>query len=158
MSQHTFNLYSKRLVKDLEAKGIVRTAVEGINLALQAECEYTLRAEMFATMPRVVFPASLLLKREEIETRRVVGHSVIAAVQSNKQQTRRAYVEAPFDALYGFRGQKCQVDLPSPFEMIRLWSMEKIIPPCATKQNSELTAEGKQEQARSKANNMKPDY
>ena len=29
-----FKLYSRRLIKDLEAKGIIRTAVESVNLAL----------------------------------------------------------------------------------------------------------------------------
>ena len=122
LSHDTFKLYSRRLVKDLEAKGIIRTAVEGCNLALQASCKDNLRAELFSTMPRVNFPASLLLKREEVETKKVTGRSVIAAVQGNKQQGRRAYVEAPFDTLYGFRGQEYGVDALSPFEMIRLWS------------------------------------
>ena len=103
------------------------------------------------------FQTSLLLKREEIETRKIAGASVIAALLSSKQ-SRRAYVEAPFDTLYGCRGRQYGVDLLSPYMMIMHWSMENIIPPCATKQNSELTAEGKQEHARSKANNMKPDY
>jgi hypothetical protein len=69
LPQHAFSLYSKRLVKDLEAKGIIRTAAEGTNLALQADCNDTLRPEMFSTMPRVAFKASLLLKREEVEAK-----------------------------------------------------------------------------------------
>ena len=156
LPQHAFNLYSKRLIKDLEAKGIIRTAVEGLNLAVHADCKDVLRGEFFSTFPRVNFQTSLLLKREEIETRKIAGASVIAALLSSKQ-SRRAYVEAPFDMLYGYRGKQYAVDLLPPFMMIMHWSMEKIIPPCAAKQNSELTAEGKQEQARSKANNMKPD-
>ena len=108
LPQHAFNLYSKRLVKDLEAKGIIRTAVECVNLALQADCYDVLRAEMFATMPRVTFKASLLLKREEVETRKVAGHSIIAAVLASKQ-SRKAYLEAPFDTLYGFRGREYNV-------------------------------------------------
>ena len=50
------------------------------------------------------------------------------------------------------------VDILSPFEMIRLWSMEKIIPPCAAKQNSALTAEGRALKARCKLEGTRPEY
>ena len=145
--QHeAFKSYSKRLVKDLEAKGIIRTAVEGVNLALFANHEDVLMAECIRTFPTVTFPASLLLKREEIETQKVTGTSVIAAVHDSKEQRSRAYVQAPFDLLYGFRGNEDNVDVLSPYEMLMHWSMEKIFPPSKTlhvdAQRSKLTSEG----------------
>ena len=63
-----FKTYSRRLVRDLEMKGIVRTAVEGINLSLHAAHPDILMAECVRTFPTVRFPANELLKREEIET------------------------------------------------------------------------------------------
>ena len=72
--------YSRRLVRDLEGKGIVRTAVEATNLNVNTDENDVLRAECIRTFPTVTFPATLLLKREEIETGKVAAASVIAAV------------------------------------------------------------------------------
>ena len=64
-----FKLYARRLVKDLELKGTVRTAVEGMNLSLHWSDESdVLAAECIRTFPTVTFPATMLLKREEAET------------------------------------------------------------------------------------------
>ena len=63
-----FQEYSRRLVKDLEAKGIIRTAVEALNLSAHAAQKDVLSAECMRTFPSVTFPANLLLKREEVET------------------------------------------------------------------------------------------
>ena len=38
-------------------------------------------------------------------------------------------MEAPFDLMHGFRGNSYVVDLFSPFEMLRYWRIEKILPP-----------------------------
>lgn len=75
-----FKAYSKRLLKDLEAKGVIRTAVESVNLSLCTNHSDILKAECLRTCPTVTFPASLLLKREEIETGKVAGASVIATL------------------------------------------------------------------------------
>ena len=58
---------SRRLVRGLEAKGIVRTAVESLNLSTHAAAEDYLGAECMRTFPTLTFPASLLLKREELK-------------------------------------------------------------------------------------------
>ena len=81
------------------------------------------------TFATVTFPASLLLKREEVETLKVHGRSIIAAVHSGKNGGRKSWLEAPFDLMYGFRGARYVVDLLSPFEMLRYWRMEKVLPP-----------------------------
>ena len=56
-----FQHYSRRLVKDLEAKGIIRTAVESLNLSAHAANPDYLGAECMRTFATVTFPASLLL-------------------------------------------------------------------------------------------------
>jgi len=109
--QREFFSYSRRLVKDLEAKGIIRTSVESANLQLQGHKQDTLMAECIRTFAGVTFPASQLLKREEIETLKVSGASVIAALHHRQGPARRAYTDAPFDLLYGFRGKTHDVDL-----------------------------------------------
>ena len=142
-----FKMYSRRLVKDLEAKGIIRTAVESVNLALHADNKDVLMAECIRTFPTVTFPASLLLKREEVETKKIAGVSIIAALHHSRCQKGRAYVEAPFDLLYGFRGTESEVDLLDPYQMLMHWSMEKIKPPSiqipSDKHNAQLTSEGR---------------
>ena len=60
-----FTKYARRLVNDLELKGTIRTAVEGMNLSLHWSDEADiLAAECIRTFPTVTFPATLLLKRE----------------------------------------------------------------------------------------------
>ena len=111
--------YSRRLVRDLEGKGIVRTAVEATNLNVNTDENDVLRAECIRTFPTVTFPATLLLKREEIETGKVAAASVIAAVGvTGGTFSRRAFLEAPFDLMYGFRGRGFGQRLLSPYEMI----------------------------------------
>ena len=129
----TFHTYSKRLLKDLEAKGILRTSVESLNLLVHVADSDCLSAECVRTFATVTFPASQLLKREEVETLTVKGHSVIAAVFASRTATgQRLYTEAPFDLMYGFRGNAHVVDLLSPFEMLMHWSMERVQPPSPT--------------------------
>ena len=128
---------SRRLVRDLEAKGIVRTAVECTNLSIHANDSDVLTAECIRTFPTVTFPASMLLKREEIECGNTLGLSVITPVHHGGGQRRPAYQEAPFDLLYGFRGCTHNVDLLSPYEMLLHWSLERIDVP--TKKGGETS-------------------
>ena len=133
-----FQDYSRRLVKDLEAKGIIRTSVETLNLATHAADADALSAECMRTFATVTFPASLLLKREEIETLKVPGRSIIAAVHRGKGDARNTFTEAPFDLMYGFRGNSYVVDLLSPFEMLRYWRMQKICLPKPGEKNTNI--------------------
>ena len=61
-----FKEYSRRLLRDLEGKGITRTAVETVNLVANLHANDALAAECIRTFPTVTFPATLLLRREEI--------------------------------------------------------------------------------------------
>ena len=100
-----YRKYAERLVRYLDGKGIVRTAVETTNLAVHNAEHDILRAECIRTFPSVSFPATLLLRLEEVETGKVPGHSIIVALASGGNARRkRAYQEAPFDLMYGFRG------------------------------------------------------
>ena len=63
-----FNKYVRRMLKDLEMRGTIRTSAETTNLSLHANNSDVLKGECIRTFPHVNFPASLLLKREEIET------------------------------------------------------------------------------------------
>lgn len=62
------------MVKDLELKGTIRTAVEGIHLSLHWNDEADiLAAECIRTFLTVTFLATLLLKQEEAETNNLSG-------------------------------------------------------------------------------------
>ena len=117
-----FHDLSRRIVKDLEAKGTVRTSVEGLNLSMHAANPDVLAAECWRTFPTIMFPAQTLLHREEVETLKKVGRSVIAAIHGHKTNAKYTYIEAPADLMYGFRGNDEGVDLMSPFEMWRFLS------------------------------------
>ena len=51
IEKQKWHLYSKRLLKDLEAKGTIRTAVEGWNLSLHACYQDYLGAECVRAFP-----------------------------------------------------------------------------------------------------------
>ena len=153
-----FALYSKRLVKDLEGKGIVRTAVESLRLSKFADDQDVLMAECVRTFATVTFRAADLLKREEIETGKASGKSIIVAVYHAKGEGRKTFTDAPMDLLYGFRGAKRKVDLLSPFEMLRYWHLERVLPPSnnGKKQSAIWTDEGLDYKQRCKENKEKP--
>ncbi len=84
-------------------------------------------------------PYGDLLKREEIETLKVSGASVIAALNHGHGHKNRMYQEAPFDLMYGFRGRKDAVDLLTPYEMRMPYAMERILPPTDTRTGERAT-------------------
>ena len=86
-------------------------------------------AECIRTFPTVTFPATPLLKREEIETLKVSGASIIAALHHGHGHKSRMYIDAPFDLMYGFRGSIDTVDLLTLYEMIMHYGMERILAP-----------------------------
>ena len=149
-----FQEYSKRLLKDLEAKSTIRTAVESLNLSCCAAAQDVLKAECIRTFATVTFPAAELLRREEIETQRSPGKSIIKAVHHSRGEGLRTWTQAPFDLMYGFRGRTYAVDLLSSYEMIRYWTMERILPPSnkVEVQTSAFTKEGRRYLAQCKKN------
>ena len=54
---------------------------------------------------------------------------IITALRHGQGKGRSSFIEAPFDLMYGSRGNSHVVDLLSPFEMLRYWRMERIFPP-----------------------------
>ena len=104
-------------MKDLEAKGTVRTIVETLNLSLQAANADNLAAECWRTFQTVSFPAQTLLNREEVETQKTGGRSILAAIHGHRTHSKYTYIDAPADLMYAFRGSQHNVDLLSPFEM-----------------------------------------
>ena len=138
-----FAAFSKRLVKDLEAKGTLHTTVESTNLMVNLTKNDALSAECVRTFPTVQFPAMALLRREEVETGKVSGVQMIVAVHATgTARSRRSYLEAPFDLLYGFRSGDHNVQLLSAFEMIMHWQMVEVRPPSPAHTLSQLTCEG----------------
>ena len=131
-------------MRDFESKGIIRTTVESLNLSLNANKTDVLNAECIRTFPTATFPANALLRREEVETLKAPGISVIAAVYHNKGEGRKTFTDPPFDLMYGFLGNKRVVDLLSPFEMLMYWEMERVLPPTrqAVDPSSTLTGAG----------------
>ena len=138
--QEQFNKCSKRLLKDLEAKGIVRTAVETFNLALHADIKDKTRAECFRTFPTVSFPVASLLTREEIENNKKTCFQTISAVHSRKK--KQSFKDPPVDLLYGFRGKAHAVSTLSVYEMMRYWNIAEIKLPTQTLEFSKWTETG----------------
>ena len=131
-------------MRELEAKGIVRTAVESTLLSLHADHPDVLMAECIRAFPSITFPASSLLKREEVETGKMPGASIIEAIYHGHGRKNALFKEPPFDLMYGFRGVSYNVDLLSPYEMLLHWSLERISPPTSSSCNQRAiwTTEG----------------
>ena len=113
-------------MKDLEARGIARTATDLVNLARYTDQKDLMKAECIRTFPTATFPASLLLRREEIENWKISGASIIIPLHANINKKHHAYLEAPFDLLYGFRG--C--------EMLIHWEPKRIEAPSVSSGSS----------------------
>ena len=147
-------------MRDLEIKGIVRTAVEGTNLSLHTAHTDILEAECLRTFPTIRFPANELLKREEIETLKKTGVSIITALHHGHGVKHRMFAQAPMDLMYGFRGNKCDVDLFSPYEMLLWWDLVRIVPPTrfAECPRSEWTREGRAYTKLCHEEKRRPDY
>jgi hypothetical protein len=155
-----FQNYVRRLVKDLEMKGTIRTAVESVNLSLYADHSDVLMAECIRTFPTATFPASLLLKREEVETLTVSGASIIAALHHGHGNKARMYIESAVDLMYGFRGSEHAVDLLSPYEMLLHYSMERIHPPSSsnTLSRAAWTEDGVKYREQCQRDDIRPRY
>ena len=124
-----FQEYSKRLLKDLEAKSVVRTAVESLNLSVFGSHSDVLFAECYRTFATLTYLVVALLWREKLETQKTKGKSVILAVQHNRGEGTKTWTQPPYDLMYGFRGRKHNVDLLSGFEMMRYWRLERVRQP-----------------------------
>ena len=153
-----FQYYSRRLVRDLEAKGNVRTAVESTLLSLHSDDKDVLMAECIRTFPSVTFPALLLLKREEVECGKTPGASMITNIFHGHGKQHLMFTEAPFDLMYGFRGTSHKVNVLSPYEMLLHWSITRIGPPSASSQESrsQWTAEGREYLKECKQEGVRP--
>ena len=77
-----------------------------------------------------------------METLKVAGRSIIAAIHGHKTNAKYTYIEAPADLMYGFRGNDEGVDLMSPFEMWRFYRIEKVLPPSFGYHVTKLTSAG----------------
>ena len=106
------------------------------------------------------FPANALLKREELETMKISGTSIIAGLHHGHGKRALMYSDAPFDLLYGFRGKDDQVDLLTPYEMLMWYQPERILAPLSENINarSTWTEEGAKYRALCKELHFKPDY
>ena len=99
-----FQEYSKRLLKDLEAKSLVRTAVESLNLSVSGTRTDVLRAECIRTFPTITFPAAELLRREEVETHKAKGKNIDGPLTTgSKKRALHCGVSAALLSASGFR-------------------------------------------------------
>ena len=64
------------------------------------------------------------------------------------------------DLMYGFRGNKCDVDLLSPYEMLLWWDLVRIVPPTrfADCPRSEWTPAGRAYTKMCQEEKVRPDY
>jgi len=93
-------------------------------------------AECPRTFPSVTFPAGTFLKCAEIETGKTADGSVNRPMRHAYGSPGQAHLTGPIDVLYGYRGRAYNVDLHSPFEMMRFWKPVKITAWCGSRLTS----------------------
>ena len=138
--EREFRRAAQRMVKDIDAKGSIRTAMETTQLALHANHQDKLAAEAVYTFPTATFPVVVFCRREEIEHNKRSGFSVITGIRTNSKMI--SHTDAPADLLYGYRGNTHAVGLLSPSEMFRFWKIVRIEDPKKTPDHSDWTEEG----------------
>ena len=132
VSEH-FKDYTRRFFKDMESKGTIRTVVECMDLAEYEDHPDPLMAECPRTFPSVTSPAGAFLKCAEIETGKTADGSVNRPMRHAYGSPGQAHLAGPIYVLYGYRGRAYNVDLHSPFEMMRFWKPVKITAWCGSR-------------------------
>ena len=98
-----FRAQTRRRIRDLEQKGVTRTALETHNLADKGDVTDLPAAESICTFPRVTFSAHLLLERQKAEAGMSSVTATVALLCRQERGFKRSYTQSPLDLMSGFR-------------------------------------------------------
>ena len=128
--------------------GTLRGAVEGYNLATNLRASDVLFAECIRTFPTAGIDAQQWLHKLEVELGRNGEMRVDVFVPvTRRPNVRSRWSKAPMVDIYGYRSlESTPFALLSPFEFIRYWEAEPLLPPSwyhDTEPKTMWTSEGK---------------
>lgn len=120
---------SRRMISDLELRGVLRGAPEVYNLSVNMRKDDSLFQECIRTFQEVSFPGGAFLAKLEAESHGVGGELVRRIPKSRGPKSSYRYMSAPHVDAYGFRGQNPQVLYLSPFEFSMYWDIQRVPEP-----------------------------
>ena len=128
---------TRRMLTDLEQKGVLRGAVECFNLCVNLREEDSLFQECVRTFMSTSFPGSAFLHRLEMELAGVGAECVSMRIPATRRPNARTKASrAPEAEAYGFRDiRDKRIGMLSPFEFAMYWCAEAVLPPCHKESN-----------------------
>ena len=119
---------TNRILSDLQCRGMLRTASEEVNLAVNAHEQDEMNAEFVRTFRTQCFFGRRLLEAYESVKRDAV--TTWTTVPRPRSLTILDHVkEIPHVHLYGYRGRDPSLYYLSPWEFSMHWTAEKLWPP-----------------------------
>ena len=120
---------SRRMIVDLELRGVLRGGPEVFNLCVHMKEEDSLFAECIYTFMTVSFPSGDFVNKLEAEWQGV-GSEISRRIPKSKgpRSSRRSDTAPRVDG-YGFRGQNPLVLYLSPFEFFMYWDIKSVPEP-----------------------------
>ena len=120
---------SRRMIVDLELRGVLRGGPEVYNLSVHMREDDSLFQECIRTFMTVSFPSGDIVKKFEAEWNGVGGEIVRRIPKSRGPKSFHRYSSAPLIDGYGFRGQSPLVLYLSPFEFFMYWDIQRVPEP-----------------------------
>ena len=120
---------TRRVLTDLEMKGVLRGSVEVDNLCVNLRKDDSLFQECIRTFQEVSLPGGAFLNRLETELHGVGGEFTRRIPPTRRPTARPRYATAPLVDAYGFRGLDQRVLYLSPFEFFMYWEIKRVPEP-----------------------------
>lgn len=122
---------TRRMLTDLEQKGVLRGAVDCFNLCVNLREEDSLFHDCVRTFRSTSFPGSAFLHRLELELAGVGAECVSMRIPASRRPHARSKASRPPAAdAYGFRDiRDKRIGMLSPFEFAMYWCAEAVLPP-----------------------------
>eukprot|EP00973_Karenia_brevis_P047925 6651493-Karenia_brevis.AAC.1 len=121
---------ARRMLSDLEMKGVLREAQASFNLCVNLRPDDNLAQECVRTFMTISFPGSIFMQRLQTELDGVGGNLSLRVPPTKRPGLIARNGSAPKVDAYGFRGLDLRVRLLSPYEFDMYWGTEPVLPPC----------------------------
>ena len=119
----------RRMVVDLDLKGVLRGMPEVFNLSVNMRRDDSLFQECVRTFMEISFPGGDFLARLEAETNGIGAEFTRRVPTTRRPKSRARYMSAPYVDAYGFRGTDLRVLYLSPFEFFMYWDVQRVPEP-----------------------------
>jgi len=120
---------ARRMLTDLEMKGVLREAQASFNLCANLRPDDVLFQECIRTFMTVSLPGCAFMQRLHLELDGVGGDLSLKVPPTKRPGLIARNGSAPIVDVYGFRGMDPRIHLLSPFEFMMHWGVEPVLPP-----------------------------